>query len=574
MRQPAPTTRAFRAAPIALMTASVALCAAACSKSDTAGGGSATPKTVESSHNAAAAPSDDGAGAARKESNLRVFHRSLGEPEFLDPGLVAESEGGTVVNDTFEGLFHYGRSHKSLPPGVAESMDVSDDGLTVTFKLRKDAKWSDGEGVTAHDFEWSWKRVLDPKTGARNAGLMWVIEGAHEYNQASDAESAATREKVGIKALDDYTLEVKLVGPTPYFRELTALYTFAPVPRHVVDKHGDKWARPENIVSNGPWKIVEWKSQQRIVAEANTHYWDKASIPFDKIVFHITEENEPAHNMYLSGELDFLGSKLPSTVLPKYVREKFPDYKKSPYLGVYFFMYNVGRKPFDDLRVRRALNMAIEKEKIGPLVVKGQQEEATSIVHPGLADLGYVPVEGDEFDPDEARELLTEAGYPGGKGFPSITITYNTLDGHKLIAEFIQQEWKKNLGIQTELDNMEWKVLLKRQNTRDFGISRSAWIGDYLDPMTFLDLWESDNPQNRTNWRNEAYDELIDQARKAADQKVRLGLLNQAESIFVRELPAIPVYFYVKHDLVKPWLKGYEWHLQGVHVSRYFTIQQ
>lgn len=551
----------------AAVTALLALALAACSSKPS------EPVAVEAKGEQAAAQTAKDPLAGRQEKDPRVFHRSLGEPEYLDPNLISESEGGIVTHDTFEGLFQYGPSHKEWLPGVAESMETSPDGRTLTFKLRRNAKWSDGQPVTAHDFEYSWKRVLDPKTASRYAGIMWVIEGAEAYNQSKDTDDrAALRDQVGVKALDDHTLQVKLKAPVPYFKQLAAFYTFMPVPKHVVEKHGDQWARPENIVSNGPWHVTEWSSQQHIIAVKNEHYWDQKAIPFDKIVYHITQENQPAHNMYLAGELDYLESRVPESVLPRYIKEKNPELETSPYLGVYFYMFNVTRKPFDDPRVRQALNLAVDKEKIGKFVVKGGQEAATSIVHPGLAEMGYDPVEGPEFDPDKAKALLAEAGFPDGKGFPRFQISYNTMEGHKLIAQFIQQQWKKNLGIECDLDNMEWKVLLKKQHEKDFSVTRSSWIGDYLDPMTFLDLWEGNNPNNRTGWANPEYDKLIAAAREEADPEKRLQLLHQAEAIYVRDMPAMPIYFYVKHDLVKPWLQGYTPHLQGVHPSRFFRI--
>ena len=550
-----------------ILTTIAPLCVVGCGGD---GGDASKPRAAKSSKSKGKATTS----AMRKERNPRIFNRSLGEPEYLDPGLITESEGGTVTHDTFEGLYQYGPTHKEWLPGVAESHEVSLDGKTWTFKLRKTAKWSDGKPVTAHDFEWSWKRVLDPTTGSRYSGIMWVLDGAKAYNQNSDkTKSVELREKVGAKALDDYTFQVRLLAPTPYFLQLTAFYTFAPVPRHVVEKFGDKWARPENMVSNGPWTVTEWVSHQRIVAEKNPHYWDSEVATFDRINFLITQENTPAHNMYESNEIDFLENKLPPPVLPRYRRERFPDMQTSPYLGVYFYMFNVKRKPFDDVRVRQALNLAVNKAKIGKFVVKGGQEAATSIVHPGLEDTGYTLARGAQHDPDEARRLLAEAGFPGGKGFPYFKISYNTLETHKQLAEYVQQQWKRELGITCDLDNMEWKVLLKKQHAREFDMSRLAWIGDFLDPLTFLDLWEGDNPNNRTNWNHTGYNDLVAAARLEADPQKRLGLLNRAEQIYVEELPSMPLYYYVNHDLVKPWVKGYKAHLQGVHSTRFFRVE-
>jgi oligopeptide transport system substrate-binding protein len=521
----------------------------------------------------AAAPAE--AAAPRKEKDPRVFHRSLGEPEYLDPGLMSESEGGIVAHDTFEGLYQYGPSHKEWPEGVAESMETSPDGKTLTFHLRKTAKWSDGQPVTAKDFEFAWKRVQDPKTASRYSAIMWVIEGAEAYNQSKETDDRAKlRDAMGVKALDDYTLQVKLVAPTPYFKQLAAFYTFAPVPQHVVEKFGDQWARPEHIVSNGPWHVTEWKSQQDIVAVKNDFYWDKDKLPFDKIVYEITQENQPAYNMYMAGGLDFLDSKVPETEITRYMREKNPELRLDPYITVYLYVFNTERKPFDDPKVREALNLAIDKEKIGKFVIKGGQLPASTIVPPGLSEVGYKGPEGAEFDPEQARKLLAEAGYANGQGFPRFQISYNTLEGHKLIAEFIQQQWKKNLGIDCDLDNMEWKVLLKKQQAHDFAVTRYAWTGDYIDPMTFLDLWQATNPNNVTGWKSKEFDQLIGTARMEIDPVKRMDELKQAESLFLKEMPAMPIYFYVKQDLVKPWLKGYEPHLQGLHPSRYFHIEQ
>lgn len=509
----------------------------------------------------------------RKAQGPREFIRSLGEPEYLDPGLCSESEGGTVIQDCFEGLYQYGASHKKWPPGVAERHELTPDGLAYTFHLRQNAKWSDGRSVTAHDFEWSWKRVLDPATASRYAAILWFLEGGREYNEAPSEQAAALRDKVGVKAVDDWTLEVRLVGPTPFFVQLLAFYSYAPVPRHIIEQHGEKWARPEHIVSNGPYKVVEWTSQQRIVAERNTHYWDTDNLPFDKVIFKITQEDDPAHNMFLAGETDYLDSKVPSSALPRYIREKEPMLTTSPYLGVYYYLINIKSPPFDDLRVRRALNAAIEKKSIGKYVIKGGQQEAWSIVHPGLEDLGYTKAKGDGFDPDLARELLAEAGYPDGKGFPHFQISYNTLEGHKLVAQFIQQEWQKYLGIRCDLDNMEWKVLLKKQHEKDFQITRFAWIGDYMDPLTFLDLFEGQNPNNRTNFDDPEYNALIKASMREPDPAKRFEILKKCEEILCRDLPCIPIYYYVKQDMLHDWMEGYEHHLQGVHPSRWFRVK-
>ncbi len=510
----------------------------------------------------------------RTDQNPRVFYRSLGEPEYLDPGRCTENEGGTVINDTFDGLFRYGPTAKEWPKALCESYTLSEDGKTYTFKLRKDGKWSDGVPVTAHDFEFAWKRVLDPATASRYADILRYLEGAVPFTKSKPEQRDELRDKVGVKAKDDYTLVVKLTDPIPYFIQLTAFYSYMPVPKHVVEKHGDDWVRMENIVCNGPWKITEWENQQKIVAERNPHYYED-DLPFDKIVYRITQTNEPAHNMYLSGDLDFLDSRIPESALTKYILEGFDQLQAEPYMAVYYYLINCKEKPFDNPKVRHALNLAIDKEQIGRFVIKGKQPPAPSIVPPQLEEVGYESPETDEyeFDPDLARDYLAEAGFPGGKGFPRFKITFNTLEGHRLVAQYVQQQWKKELGIDVELNNMEWKVLLKQQHAHQYQVSRTAWIGDFIDPMTFLDLFKSDNPNNRTQWANEEYDRLILAATAETNPEERFELLRQAEEVFLEEMPSIPLYFYRNYDLVKPYLKGYSSHLQDNHLTRYFSIK-
>ena len=513
--------------------------------------------------------------APRADRNPRVFHRHLGEPEYLDPGLMTESEGGDVAGDCFEGLFTYGRTEAEWPAGAAERFERSDDGLTYTFHLRRDGRWSDGTPVTAHDFEFAWKRVLDPLTASQYAAILWVLEGAREYNTSSaDQDRKALRDKVGVRALDDYTLEVRLAYPVPYFKQLTAFYTYSPVPRHVVEKYGDAWTKPEHFVSNGPYVVKEWRNLERIVAERNPFYWDTDNLPFDRIVYHITQDNDPALNMYLAGEIDFIHDKIPPAHLARFRIERFEELKGYPYLGVYFYMFNVRSPPFDDVRVRRALNMAIDKDLIGDYVARGGQEAARSVVPPVLAKVvGYRAPSSDDFDPLKARRLLAEAGFPKGEGFPPIKLVYNTMENHKVIAEFIQREWKRNLGVQADLENVEWKVLLKKQNAGDFQVSRFAWIGDFLDPITFLDLFEGDNPNNRTGWRSSRYDALLEASRHEVDPQARLDLLARAEKILLDDVPIMPIYIYQAHDLVKPWLKGWQPHVQGQYPAKYFHIE-
>ncbi|MFN3197440.1 MAG: peptide ABC transporter substrate-binding protein [Bradymonadia bacterium] len=516
------------------------------------------------------------AGPTRRERDPRVFHRSLSEPDTLDPALILSTEGATIAFDTFEGLYINAADHTTWQPGAALRHEISKDGLVWTFHLRENGRWSDGTPVTARDFEYAWKRVLDPKTASKTASwLAGFIKGGQAYNSSTAKDDqTALREAVGVKALDDVTLQVTLEAPQPLFHALTAYQAFSPVPRHVVEQHGDAWVKPAHIVSNGPWKTVEWKSKQRITLEKNAHYWGAANLPFDTIVYHITQEAEPAHNLYLAGEIDFLQGKIPPSSLPKYIEEKRPDLKVSPYVGVYQFLFNTQVPPLNDKRVRHALNMAINKAEVGKYVVKGNQPPATSIVHPALEHMGYAPVAGAGFDPDKARALLAEAGFPDGKGFPRLKLSYNTLERHKLVAQYLQEQWRKHLNINIELENMEWKVLMSRQRQLDFHISLGGWVGNAFDPLAFLVLWEGDSSFNRVKWRNADYDAHIAEARQAHTLESRNAALRKAEQVWVDELPAMPVYFLNNYDLAQPWLDGYQAHITGTHLSRYFKVKQ
>jgi len=536
-----------------------ALALFACKSGDKSESGDKTPETTEQPK---AATSGTAKAADRKERDPRVFLRSLGEPEYLDPGLISESEGGIVTHDTFEGLYQYGPTHKEWLPGVAESHEVSPDGRTWTFKLRTNAKWSDGKPVTAHDFEWSWKRVLDPKTASRYAGILWFIEGAEDYNQNpesdDEAKSKALRDAVGVKALDDHTLEVKLVSPTPYFLQLTAFYTYAPVPRHIVEEHGERWARPEHIVSNGPWKVVEWTNNQRIVAEANPHYWDRAKMPFDKIIYLITQENEPAHNMYLGNELDYLESKVPTTVLPKYRRERFADFELTPYLGVYFYMFNVKKKPFDDPRVRQALNLAVDKEKIGKFVVKGGQEAATNIVHPGLAEMGYDIPKGPEFDPDKAKFHLDKSGYAGEI---LLRTSDNSFPGAPDASALFQQSLSTagiNLDIKREPNDGYWSEVWNAQP-----FCTSYWSGRPTQDQMLSTAYLSTADWNDTRFKNEQFDQLLIAARGELDPAKRTQMYADANSLIRDDGGLICPMFNNFIDATSDRLAGWEDNVKG-----------
>ena len=467
------------------------------------------------------------------------------EPETLDPALLSGQPGGRVARNIFEGLVFNDPVDLTPQPGAATAWEISEDGLTYTFHLRE-AAWSDGAPVTAHDFVYAWERVLNPATGSKYANMLYPLEGAEAYN-AGDLTDPS---QLGVRALDDHTLEVRLHSPCAYFIDLCCFYTTLPVPRHLVEQYGEEWIKPENIAVNGPFLMTEWFLNRRIRLEKNPAYWDAQNVALN-VVDCVPSDNINANfNLYMSGVADWGdASAVPQYVVPELMER--PDFHVAPYFATYFYRFNVNRKPFDDVRVRKALFLATDREAIVKYVTKAGQEPAHSLVPPGLP--GYEEARLPEFNIEEAKRLLAEAGYPGGKNFPKCELLFNTSENHKQIAEVLQQQWKESLGIQIELVNQEWKVYLATTLAEDYWIARGSWIGDYLDPNTFLDMWTSENGNNRTGWKNKEYDALIGRAARTVDVEERLRMLRQAEEqILNEEMIILPVYYYVTQNIWDP----------------------
>ena len=493
-----------------------------------------------------------------------VFNFNNGaEPQTLDPALMTGVPEHNLAMSLFEGLVTYHPKTLLPEPGVAESWKVSEDGLTYTFKLRKSV-WSNGDPLTSADFVYAWRRVLDPNTAAEYAYQLWHIENARAFTEGKLADFA----KVGIRAPDAYTLEVTLEHPTAYFLGLLAFETFMPVHQGCVEKHGDRWTRPENIVSNGPFVLDKWRPQDRIIMKKNPRYWDAKNVKLDGVAaFAITDQNA-ALRRYKTGELHWLSS-LPLPLIPSLKSQ--PDYRKTPYLGTYFYRFNCTRKPFDDPLVRKAFNLALDKTELCTYTLHDQYQPATSFVPPMIPP--YESPEGPAHDPKRAAELLAEAGYPGGRGFPPVTLLYNTSKQHEQIAVVARHMWQKNLGVTVNLVNQEWKVYLNTLNKIDYDIARSAWIGDYMDPNTFLDMFVTGGGNNRTGWSTKQYDKLIAAAAAEPDTTKRLGLFREAEDLLIdREMPIMPVYFYSNLSLRTPSVKGFHGNPRDLHPCKYIFL--
>jgi oligopeptide transport system substrate-binding protein len=464
------------------------------------------------------------------------------EPETIDPGLVSGQPGGRVALNIFEGLtFRHPQTLKPQP-GMAESWEVDSRGVVYTFRLR-DAVWSDGTPLTAHDFVYAWRRVLLPATAAKYANMLYPVQNAEEFNNGSIDDPEA----LGIEALDHRTLRVTLHSPCAYFLDLCSFYTLLPVPRHAVEKHGEGWIRPGNIVGNGAYTLERWLLNRSIVFRKNPRYWNAESVALNVVEAIPTDNINANFNLYMSGIADWGDA----SAVPQFVVDELKpraDFHVKPYFCTYFYRFNVKRPPFDDARVRRAFFLAMDRHDIVDYVTKAGQEVAHSLVPPGVP--GYREVELSERNVEEARRLLAEAGYPGGKGFPKTELLFNTSESHKNIAEVLQQQWKQALGIEIELVNQEWKVFLATTQAEDYWISRGSWIGDYLDPNTFLDLWTTTNGNNRTGFSDPEYDALIARAARTVSPRERFELLRRAEAwVTEREMIVLPTYYYVVQNL-------------------------
>jgi oligopeptide transport system substrate-binding protein len=503
------------------------------------------------------------AGSWAQEQVFRV--NNLAEPESLDPGLVTGVPEHRIISNLFEGLAVNDPRDLSPQPGMARSWSISKDGLTYTFTLR-DAAWTDGKKVTAHDFVYAWERVLNPKTGAKYAQQLYYLKNGEEYNKGRVTDFG----QVGVKATDDKTLVVTLHAPTPYFLFLTTFYTLYPVPKWAIEAHGGDWVKPGKIVSNGPFKLASWVPQRELVLEKNPAHWDAANTKLQKAVFIPTDDMNTAYKQFLAGDSDWLTSVPPAQI--EVARQK-PEYYVTPYLGTYYFRFNVTKAPTSDVRVRKALSMAVDRESLTKFVTKAGEIPTSSFVPVNMP--GYEGVRGLSFSPAAAKKLLAEAGFPDGKGFPKVELVYNTSDLHRAITQAVQQMWKETLGIQVDLVNVEWKVYLARQSALDFQISRAGWIGDYVDPNTFLDMWITGGGNNQTGWSNKRYDDLIVKAGRTLDAKERMKLFNEAEKLLVSDdVPIMPLYTYVNKGMLNRKVKGWYPNILDQHPLKHISIEK
>ncbi|UJF25167.1 peptide ABC transporter substrate-binding protein [Suttonella sp. R2A3] len=501
-----------------------------------------------------------------------VFNRSNdAEPSSMDPQLAQGIPEMHILRDMYEGLVSENAAAETIP-GMAHSWDVSSDGLTYTFHLRE-ATWSDGQPVTAEDFVYAWQRGVDPTIGSNYSFMLYPIKNAQAI-----AKGEAELSSLGVTAINPQTLEVQLENPTPYFIGMLTNAVAYPVPKHVVEQYGDQWTRLEHVVSNGPFVMQDWLPQATITLAKSDQYWDKDNVSLDKVVFHVTEDKNAELRRYRAGELDWT-SDVPSDQM-QWMNEHLSDELHiNNYLGTYYYGFNLTKAPFkDNIELREALTLAINRELIVDKITAAGETAAYSFVVPGVSHYfeGYQPPYTSLTNEERivrAKELYAEAGY--SKENPlEIELLYSNSDNNRRIAIAIASMWKESLGVETNLVNKEWKAYLNDRREKNTQVFRASWIGDYDDPNTFLELWQSASTSNSIGFNDPEYDKLIQAAASEQDMDKRAQLLSQAEQRLLDNYSLIPIYFYVSKHLVKPYVSGYAGNVMNHWPSKYIQVDK
>tara|TARA_R110002049_G_scaffold23490_59_gene82879 strand:- start:2554 stop:4185 length:1632 start_codon:yes stop_codon:yes gene_type:complete len=486
-----------------------------------------------------------------------ILHVGNGtEPQGLDPHVVTGIPESNIVKALFEGLAVKNPQTLESEPGVAQRWDISDDGLTITFHLNPEARWSNGDPMTAEDYVWSWQRALSPAMGNQYAYMLYPLVNAEAFATGKLDDFS----EVGVKALDPHTLQVTLNAPTPYFIQLMDHYSTFAVHRPTIEKFGKAterftpWTRVDNIVGNGPFRLKEWKLNRRIIVEKSDTYWDSDNVALNGIEFYPVENIASEERMFRVGQLHYTNS-IPLDKIPVYRAMADSPYVNAPYLGTYYYLLNTNEPPLDDVRVRQALSLAVDRQLLNDSVLHGTNVPAWGITPPGT--LGYQPPKVFEYDVARARQLLAEAGYPDGEGWPGLELIYNTSESHLKVAVALQQMWKDALNIDVTLANQEWKVYLDSVDQMDFQMARRGWIGDYVDPNNFLDLFLCNGGNNNTGFCDPVYDEMItQQAPRAKTREERYAIFQAAETRLMEQMPLIPIYTYTSNHLIHPSVQG------------------
>ena len=504
-----------------------------------------------------AANTDDSAATAEKQLVVEIGP----DPETIDPALNSASDGGNMILHLFEGLLTIDQNEQ-LQPGVAETWDVSEDGLTWTFHLREGLKWSDGTDMTANDFVYSWKRVCDPATAAPYAET--VLNMVKGYDDAINGDVDA----LAVEATDDLTLVVELAKPCTYFGSLVAFATLSPVQQATIEANGEAWATAaETYISNGPFHITEWVPGSHITMSKNEYYWDADSIKLDSIKFLLMEDTNAAYSAYQTGEAHMV-KDVPTEEIPSLTDND--EFNVAEMIGTYYVSINTQLEQFQDARVRKALSLAIDREYVANTIMQGTYTPAYNFMGPGWTDAeendfmsgangGETYISSDyEANLAEAKALLAEAGYPDGEGFPTITYSTNDDGYHKAVAEHLQQAWAE-LGLTLNIETVEWGQFTSMRRSGDYEIARNGWVGDYTDASNQLELFYSTNGNNDGKFNNADFDAAIDLSRTTTDAAERTAALHEAEDILMNEAGCIPLAYYADYWLESPKVEGI-WH--------------
>jgi oligopeptide transport system substrate-binding protein len=492
------------------------------------------------------------AGCVARETPADLVIVNGNEPESLDPAIVTGMSEMRITKALFEGLLRLDGTNGRPVPALAEHWDVSADGKVYTFHLRTNAIWSTGEPITTADVVYSWRRALNPATAADYAGQLFYIKNAEEYYTGKIKDPG----QIGIHALDAYTLRVELNYPLAFFLDLCCFPTLAVVPRQAIEKYGDRWLTARPLPSSGPYELVAWRLNDKVRLRRNPRYWDAAKTQNELVDLLPVGSPNTSLNLYETGVADIIWDKDLVPVELMDVLMKRPDFHNFGFLGTYFYRFNVTHKPLDDPRVRQAFALATDKARIIKKLTFGGEKAAEHFVPDGVAN--YESPAGLPFNPEAARELLAQAGYPGGAGFPHLQYSFysSSSGGAKIqgkLAVELQEMWRNELGVEIELRQIERKVFMTTQSRLDYDLSASSWVGDYNDANTFLDLFMSNSGNNRTGWKSARYDGLVREANMQTDLHRRAELFQQAERLLIAEdAPIVPVYFYAGFTYFNP----------------------
>ena len=540
----------------ACMVMGMTACGSSASTTDTQPAADGTTAETQAAATDAAAQTTESTGD--KELAVQIGP----DPETIDPALNSAVDGGNMLLHAYECLLIVGEDG-TLQPGQAESYDVSEDGLTWTFHLRDGLKWSDGSDLTANDFVYSWKRVCNPEVAAPYAEtVLGMVKG---YDEAIDGNLDA----LGVSAPDDSTLVVELANPCSYFGSLAAFATLSPVQEATIEANGEAWATaPETYVSNGPFYMTEWVPGSHITFSKNPYYWNADAIKLDRLKFVLMEDSNAAYSAYQTGEVLMI-KDVPTEEIPSLTGTD--DFYVDPIIGTYYISLNIQKAPFDDVNVRKALSLAIDREYVASTLMQGTYTAAGNFMGPGWMDTDgtefmsnanggkpYIDTTNFEANLEEAKQLLADAGYPDGEGFPTISYTTNDSGYHKVVAEYLQQAWAE-LGIDLQVNIVEWSSFTPMRRSGDFEVARNGWVGDYSDPSNMLELFCTTNGNNDGKFSNADFDAAIDTSRSTLDAAERSTALHTAEDILMDQAGCIPLAYYNDFWLQSSKITG-AWH--------------